>query len=116
MVGSTFAVTATVSTPSYVASGVQVEPTSIPLGVTLLDVQTTRLDGVTMSFLAVPDALTLGNVVSGAEPIGDLELQGGHARPQDLQDTGVVGERGRGHRDHDGRRSCRPCPTWWKPR
>ena len=51
IVGSTFDVTASVSTPSYVASGVQVEPTLIPLGVTLLDVQTRRFDGVTMHFL-----------------------------------------------------------------
>jgi len=65
VVGSTFAVTATVSAPSYLASGVQLEPTLIPLGVTLLDVQTTRADGVAMSFLNVTDALTLGNVVNG---------------------------------------------------
>jgi subtilisin family serine protease len=65
VVGSTFAVTATVSAPSYLASGVQIEPTLIPLGVTLLVVQTTRADGVSMNFLNVPDALTLGNVVSG---------------------------------------------------
>jgi Subtilase family/CARDB len=65
VVGSTFAVTAAVSSPSYVASGVQVEPMALPLGVTLLDVQTTRWDGVTMSFLGATDALTLGNVFSG---------------------------------------------------
>jgi subtilisin family serine protease len=63
-VGSTFGVDATVSAPSYVASGVQVEPTLIPLGVTLLDVTTTRWDGVTMSFLGVADALTLGNTTA----------------------------------------------------
>ncbi len=64
-VGATFDVRATVDSPSYVASGVQIEPTFIPLGVTLLDVKTTRFDGVTMSFLGTTDALTLGNVVSG---------------------------------------------------
>ena len=63
--GSTFAVTATVSNPSYIASGVQVALTSVPSGVTLVDVQTTREDGVTMSFLGVGDALTLGNVGAG---------------------------------------------------
>src|SRR5215468_3372653 len=65
VVGSTFAVTATVSNPAYVASGVQIAMTSIPSGVTLLDLQTTRADGVTMSFFGTSDALTLGNVVSG---------------------------------------------------
>jgi subtilase family serine protease len=37
----------------------------IPLGVTLLDLQTRRWDGVTMSFHGTTDALTLGNVTSG---------------------------------------------------
>ena len=64
-VGSLFTVAATVVNSSYVASGVQVEPTLIPLGVTLRDVQTQRWDGVQMSFLGATDALTLGNVVSG---------------------------------------------------
>ncbi len=36
---------------------------------TLLDVQTERWDGVNMSFLGDPDALTLGNVVSGVPRI-----------------------------------------------
>jgi len=63
--GATFGVTATVSTPSYVASGVQVALTSIPSGVTLLDIQTTRYDGVTTSFLGVSDRLTLGNIFPG---------------------------------------------------
>jgi hypothetical protein len=65
LVGSTFSLTATVSNLSYVASGVQLGLTSIPSGVTLLDVRTTREDGVDMSFLGVPDALTLGNIVAG---------------------------------------------------
>jgi subtilisin family serine protease len=65
VVGSTFPVTVTVSNPAYVASGVQVALTSVPAGVTRLDVQTTREDGVTMSFLGVPDALTLGNAFPG---------------------------------------------------
>src|SRR5215831_7169990 len=66
--GATFDVTATVDVPSYLAAGVQIEPTLIPLGQTLLDVTTTRADGVAMSFLGVTDALTLGNVVSGTVP------------------------------------------------
>ncbi len=65
VVGATFPVTVTVSNPSYVASGVQVALTSVPAGVTRLDVQTTREDGVTMSFFGDPDALTLGNVFAG---------------------------------------------------
>src|SRR5262249_39388520 len=65
VIGDTFDVTATVDSPSYLASGVQIEPTLIPLGVTLLDEKTTRADGQAVSFLGVADALTLGNVVSG---------------------------------------------------
>jgi len=66
-VGDTFVVQTNVSTPSYVATGVQVEPTFIPLGVTLLDVQAGRFDGVTTHFLGtnVGNGLTLGNVISG---------------------------------------------------
>jgi hypothetical protein len=66
-VDDTFVVQTNVSTPSYVASGVQVEPTFIPLGVTLLDVQTGRFDGVITHFLGtnVGNGLTVGNVISG---------------------------------------------------
>jgi hypothetical protein len=63
VVGSTFGVTVTVSTPAYVAAGVHVEAELLPSGVTLLGLQTTRHDGVTMSFPVAPDTLTLGNVV-----------------------------------------------------
>ncbi|PWU17547.1 MAG: serine protease [Candidatus Rokuibacteriota bacterium] len=68
-VGQTFTVGVTVENSSYLAQGVQVEPTLIPLGVTLVDVLTERWDGVTMSFLHSPDALTLGNLVSGVPRI-----------------------------------------------
>jgi subtilase family serine protease len=64
-VGSGFGVAATIENSSYVATGVQIEPTLIPLGVTLKGVATRRWDGVDMSFLGVTDALTLGNVYSG---------------------------------------------------
>ena len=63
--GSGFGVAATIENSSYVATGVQIEPTLIPLGVTLKDVATRRWDGVDMSFLGMTDALTLGNVYSG---------------------------------------------------
>ena len=60
--GSLFGVTLNVSTQSYVASGVQVELTSPPAGVTPVYVETMRLDGETMDFNAL-GSLTLGNVV-----------------------------------------------------
>jgi len=69
-VGATFNVAATVLNSSYVASGVQVEPTFIPLGVLWTDTWTQRWDGIPMSFLGVTDALTLGNVVSGVPRAG----------------------------------------------
>src|SRR4030095_12864532 len=57
-----FGVTLNVSTPSYVASAVGVELTSLPLGVTPISVETMRLDGETMDFDAL-GSLTLGNIV-----------------------------------------------------
>ena len=114
-VGSTFAVTATVSAPSYLASAVQIEPTLIPLGVTLLVVQTTRADGVSMNFLNVADALTLGNVVSGLPR--SATWRSGRTPPDRRPSRyDVVGERGRGHRDQRPRRSCRSGAIWWKRR
>ena len=62
VVGSMFGVTLNVSTPSYVASGVGVQLTSPPLGVTPISVETMRLDGETMDFDAL-GSLTLGNIV-----------------------------------------------------
>jgi hypothetical protein len=64
VVGSTFGVTVNVSTPAYVASAVQVEPylSYVPPGTTPLGAQTTRLDGVTMSFTPMA-SMTLGNIV-----------------------------------------------------
>lgn len=62
VVGEIFEVRATVATPSWVASGVQVTPTIIPAGLTLTAVQTTRHDGVPMPFNNVADTLTLGNL------------------------------------------------------
>ena len=106
-VGSTFGVTVNVSTPSYVASGVQVEPAPLPLGVTPLYVETMRLDGVTMSFPDAPRRPDARQRRPHAEPIGDLVLPGGFARSQDLHGTRVVGERGRVPREHDGRRRAR---------
>ena len=60
--GAMFGVTLNVANPSYVASGVEVELTSLPPGVTAVEVRTTRLDGETMSFDAL-GGLTLGNIV-----------------------------------------------------
>jgi serine protease AprX len=61
LVGSTFTVTTSVSNPSYVASGVQLGLTSLPAGLTLQGVQTTREDGVTMNFNA--QQFTLGDII-----------------------------------------------------
>jgi hypothetical protein len=63
LVGSLFEVKATVATPAYVASGVQVQPTVLPSGLTLTAVQTKRHDGVPMAFHHEADTLTLGNLV-----------------------------------------------------
>ena len=62
--GSTFTVTTTVANPAYEAYGVHVSVPTIPSGVTLVDVATTREDGLTMNF---PNArgVTLGSIVAG---------------------------------------------------
>jgi hypothetical protein len=59
--GVTFTVTTRVNNPAYEAYGVQVSVPTVPAGLTLLGVSTTREDGVTMDF---PNAsvLTLGTV------------------------------------------------------
>jgi len=61
-VGSIFEVLQTVATPHYVASGVQVTPTVIPSGVTLISIETQRHDGEFMAFPNDSDNLTLGNL------------------------------------------------------
>ena len=68
--GSTFPVTVWVSSPSYVASGVQVDLSSVPAGVKLVDVTAAREDGVTMSYFGEWDYLTLGNVFPGISRSG----------------------------------------------
>jgi subtilisin family serine protease len=63
-VGSTVTITARVDNPAFEAYGVHVAVAGIPAGVTLLQTNTTREDGVAMSF---PNAagLTLGSIVQG---------------------------------------------------
>jgi len=61
-VGSIFEVRQTVTTPHYVAAGVQVTPTIIPAGVTLISIETQRHDGQFMAFPNNTDFLTLGNL------------------------------------------------------
>ena len=63
-VGSTVSITARVDNPAFEAYGVHVAVAAIPSGVTLLDTNTTREDGVPMSF---PNAagITLGSIVQG---------------------------------------------------
>jgi hypothetical protein len=61
VVGSIFTIRTTVLNPAYEAYGVQVSASSVPSGLSLLGVSTTREDGVAMDF---PNAanLTLGTV------------------------------------------------------
>ncbi len=63
-VGSTVTITGRVDNPAFEAYGVHVAVAAIPSGVTLLQTDTTREDGVAMSF---PNAagLTLGSIVQG---------------------------------------------------
>jgi subtilase family serine protease len=67
-VGSPFDVTVAVSTPSYVASGVQVLAQTTSPGITYQSIHSTRLDGVTMSFpqpyefQRLDNPFTLGNL------------------------------------------------------
>jgi len=61
-VGSLINVAVGVANDSYVASGVQVEPVTMPTGVLPLDRETTRLDGVSMSFPSAQASITLGNI------------------------------------------------------
>ena len=66
VVGQEFAITTTVNTPSYIASGVHIALTEPPAASRHVDTRTTRKDGVTMRFPEVGAAaseLTLGNVV-----------------------------------------------------
>ena len=63
-VGSNFQVTTTVSSPSYISSGVHLRNTVLPTGVQLINVQTTRADGVNMGF-GTNREFTLGDVVQG---------------------------------------------------
>ncbi len=64
-VGDTFVIRTNVSSPSYVAFGAHLRNTVLPNGVKLVDVSTTRKDGVTMSFGANRE-FTLGSVVQGS--------------------------------------------------
>lgn len=59
--GATFTVTTRVSNPAYEAYGVGVSVPTVPAGLTLLGVSTTRADGVNMDF-SNTSVLTLGTV------------------------------------------------------
>ena len=61
--GEPFTVTTTVATPSFIASGVHLQNTSNSSGVSRLNVQTTRKDGLTVGF-GTADNLTLGDIVA----------------------------------------------------
>jgi hypothetical protein len=62
-VGSTFQVTLNVATQSYVAYGAHVDMPEAPPGVTFLRFDTTRHDGVNMTFSSPDGRVTLGNLV-----------------------------------------------------
>jgi hypothetical protein len=61
-VGSTFDVTFSFATDSYVTSGVHAQLITLPNGVTPVSLRTTRHDGVVMDFPPL-DGFTLGNLV-----------------------------------------------------
>src|SRR5262245_15390181 len=61
-VGSTFDVTFSFATDSYVTSGLHTELVTLPNGVTPVSLKTTRHDGVVMDFPPL-DGFTLGNLV-----------------------------------------------------
>jgi hypothetical protein len=63
-VGSTFTLTARVQNPAFEAYGVHIAIAGLPSGVTLLDANTTREDGVPMTF-SNARGLTLGSIVEG---------------------------------------------------
>lgn len=62
-VGSIVNITTTVNNPAYVASGVYLERTNLPAGLSFQGVTTTREDGVSMDFTT--SNLSLGNIVQG---------------------------------------------------
>ncbi len=62
-VGSVVTVTTTVSNPAYIASGVYLERSNLPAGLSFQGVSTTREDGVTMDFTR--NSLSLGNIIQG---------------------------------------------------
>lgn len=64
VIGNDFTITTTVSNPDYIASGVHLENTVLPPGVIRVDLQTTREDGIGMSF-GTASNLTLGNIHAG---------------------------------------------------
>ena len=108
-VGSTFTVTLNVNTPSYVVSGAYIDLMGgTPPGLTLLSFSTSRHDGIDMSYLVRRAEIYPRQSRPAAGPIGHLDLPGGLPRSQDLQRPGVVRERRRGHRDHDGQRRAPP--------
>jgi hypothetical protein len=64
IIGQDFTITTTVFDPSYIASGVHLENTVLPAGVQRINLQTTREDGIGMSF-GTNTNLTLGNIHAG---------------------------------------------------
>jgi subtilisin family serine protease len=62
-VGSIVNITTMVYNPAYIASGVYLERTNLPAGLTFQGVNTTREDGVNMDFTT--SNLSLGNIVQG---------------------------------------------------
>lgn len=62
-VGSIVNITTTVNNPAYIASGVYLERTNLPVGLSFQGVNTTRKDGVNMDFTT--SNLSLGNIVQG---------------------------------------------------
>ena len=74
LVGDTFTITTTVDNPAYIASGVHLEHSPLPSGVTLVGVSTTREDNITMDF-GTADELTLGNIWADDSRSADWQFQ-----------------------------------------
>ena len=82
-VGSIVNISTSVSSPSYVASGVFVERTNLPSGLSFQGVSTTREDSVTMNFTG--SSLSLGNVVQGDTRIANWSFRVNSSGPKTLR-------------------------------
>jgi hypothetical protein len=83
-VGQTITVTTTVTNPSWILSGVHLAATSIPAGVTVTQVRTTREDNVVADFTAAR-AMSLGDIVQGDTRSATWRIRFDSAGPKTLR-------------------------------